>query len=92
MMPIPWEFLQENLVTQTDIAGRFGLDRAVPTQWKNNFADWPRPVLRFATWAGGGGADLYWWPEVQAFGERHQVVFGKGMRRGRPPKTSDTPP
>ena len=85
MMPIPWDFLQQNLVTQSEIAARLKLDRAVPTMWKNQHDDWPEPVLRFVTWAGGGGSDLYWWPDIEAFCARHGVTPGKGMPRGRPP-------
>jgi uncharacterized protein YjcR len=85
MMPIPWEYLQDNLVTQAEIARRLGIDDANITNWKRR-ADWPAPVLTFPRW-GIGDSELFWWPDVQAFCARNNVARGRGMPRGRPPKT-----
>ena len=85
VVPISWEYLQENLVTQHQIAERLRVDRSVMTRWKK-YPDWPGQVLGWPTWTHSGVFELFWWPDVQAFCERHNVVEGRGMRRGRPPQ------
>jgi len=83
MTPIPWDYLQENLVTQSDIARRLKVDRANVTNWKNQHDDWPAPRLTISSWSARGGSDLYWWPDIEAFCQRHGIRPGQGMRPGR---------
>lgn len=85
VIPVPWDYLQDNLVAQAQIARRLRIDRSVLTRWKK-YADWPAPVLTFPAWTISAIGELWWWPDVQAFCDRHNVTPGKGMRRGRPAK------
>lgn len=81
---IPWALLQENLVTISEVARRFGLSRAAPVLWRKGHRDFPGPVLTYNDTHSGHTAhgDLFWWPDVQQFCQAH----GLPPRRGRPPK------
>jgi len=81
-IPIPWEYLQRNLVTQIQIASRMRVDRSCLSRWKK-YDDWPAPVLTWPWWSNSGIFELFWWPDVKAFCDRHDVEPGRGMRRGR---------
>lgn len=74
MMPVPWEYLQENLVTQAEIARRLNLARTAVTTWAK-LDDWPAPVMTFGSHSGTG--EFYWWPDIQAWRDRHDVTIGR---------------
>jgi hypothetical protein len=86
MMPIPWQYLQDNLTSQAGIARRLGFTRTAVAIWTKS-PDWPAPVLTFVAMTSSGETGYYWWPDIQDWCDRHGFVAGRGLpRTGRPRK------
>lgn len=67
--------LRANLVTKQGIAEQVQVELANVSNWAARYADWPEPFLPvrgYGAHDGGNGA-LYWWPDVTAFLDLHDL-------------------
>ena len=84
--------LKANLVTAAGITERLGLRSAKRVaDWRQRYSDFPEPFLGGTRDRGGPGARQAWyfWPEVEAFLERHELPK---QPRGRQPPRADAGP
>ncbi len=55
------EELMVDIVTTGEIARMFGVSQPAVSNWTKRYASFPRPLKVI------GKAEVYWWPEVEAW-------------------------